>query len=265
MPERVDLVPFWLPQMDQDIRKPVSARSKVLIERPNSVGHSQSASVGTSQQASTPHSPTQSVPSYHEPVSEGEDDEEYLTHAATNEEAHLRLPPNAAADAKAARDFREQKLREQENGTANGSGNGKASSSKHANGDSPREAGGSGSVSKDPRAKYDPSLRIDPLMHAQRFDKNLSLLNEESLRKLNEAKDKQGANGKKVKVDDSDDEDEDGQVDEDEDENGERVVYVDHFKAPEGKRIAVPVRVEPKVVFAAERTFLKVRAFLLAI
>jgi hypothetical protein len=256
VPERVDLVPFWLPQMDQDIRKPVSARSKVLIERPNSVGHSQSASVGTSQQASTPQSPTQSVPSYHEPVSEGEDDEEYLTHAATNEEAHLRLPPNAAADAKAARDFREKKLRDEAHGKANGEASSSKANGTASNGE--REAGGAGSVSKDPRAKYDPSLRIDPLMHAQRFDKNVSLLNEESLRKLNEAKAKQGQHGKK-KADDSDDEDEHEQVDEDEDENGERVVYVDHFKAPEGKRIAVPVRVEPKVVFAAERTFLKVR------
>jgi len=29
------------------------------------------------------------------------------------------------------------------------------------------------------------------------------------------------------------------------------------WRAPQGKRIAVPVRIEPKVYFAAERTFLK--------
>jgi len=29
------------------------------------------------------------------------------------------------------------------------------------------------------------------------------------------------------------------------------------FKAPKGKKIHVPVRVEPKVYFAAERTFLE--------
>ena len=33
-------------------------------------------------------------------------------------------------------------------------------------------------------------------------------------------------------------------------------VQTKHFKAPKGKRIHVPVRVEPKVYFAAERTFL---------
>lgn len=33
-------------------------------------------------------------------------------------------------------------------------------------------------------------------------------------------------------------------------------VHTKHFKAPKGKRIHVPVRVEPKVYFAAERTFL---------
>ena len=33
-------------------------------------------------------------------------------------------------------------------------------------------------------------------------------------------------------------------------------VSAQHFKAPKGKRIHVPVRVEPKVFFAAERTFL---------
>jgi hypothetical protein len=47
-------------------------------------------------------------------------------------------------------------------------------------------------------------------------------------------------------------------VDEEDDEEGNRVIYVDQFRAPAGKRIAVPVRIEPKVVFAAERTFLKV-------
>jgi hypothetical protein len=36
---------------------------------------------------------------------------------------------------------------------------------------------------------------------------------------------------------------------------GQQVVYVDQFRAPPGKMIGVPVRVEPKVVFAAERTF----------
>ena len=235
LPERVDLVPFWLPQMDQDIRKPVSARSRVLIERPHSNAHS-----SATPSSLAPDSPTRSAQSYHEPVSEGEDDEEYLVQTARNEEQHLRLPPTAAAEARAARDFREQKLRDEAAARAGGSEDASES----------RPHGGRTVSSTLKRVKYDPSLRIDPLASSDRFDKNMSLLNDESLKKLDaEAKKRQGK-------DDDDDEDDDVE-DEDEDEDGDRVVYVNQFKAPEGKRIAVPIRIEPKVVFAAERTFLK--------
>jgi len=37
---------------------------------------------------------------------------------------------------------------------------------------------------------------------------------------------------------------------------GNGQIQIKHFKAPRGKKIHVPVRVEPKVYFAAERTFL---------
>lgn len=231
VPERVDLVPFWLPQMDQDIRKPVSARSRVLIERP----HSNAQSSGSASTTAL-HSPSRSAQSYHEPVSEGEDDEEYLIQTARNEEQHLRLPPTAAAEARAARDFREQKLRDEAAAQAGGS-------------DRP---GAPRTASQVARAKYDPSLRIDPLASADRFDKNMSLLNDESLKKL-QAQAQKG---------DSDDE-EDEAADEEDDEAGDRVIYVNQFRAPAGKRIAVPIRIEPKVVFAAERTFLKVSRVLL--
>lgn len=253
LPERVDLVPFWLPQMDQDIRKPVTARSRVLIERPHSQAHS-----SASAQTSAPDSPDISHPtSYHEPVSEGEDDEEYLTHAARNEDVHLRLPPTAAAEAKAARDFREKKLREEAHALA---------SSGKSNGDSKVAGGGSSSVPGDGqssadkqkaiKSKYDPSLRIDPLASANRFDKNVTLLDEASLKKLNEA------NKKRIKdAAASGSEDEDEEELEEDDEEANRVVYVDHFRAPAGKKIAMPIRIEPKVVFAAERTFLKVSSF----
>jgi len=230
MPERVDLVPFWLPQMDQDIRKPVSARSRVLIERPHSGQPSNASASSTAL-----HSPTRSAQSYHEPVSEGEDDEEYLVHAARNEEQHLRLPPAAAAEARAARDFREQKIRDEAAARAGTSSEEQPLTKKEIK----------------ERAKYDPSLRIDPLASADRFDKNMSLLDQQSLQRLNEAQQARD-NG-----DDSEDD-----VDEVEDEDGDRVIYVDQFRAPVGKRISVPVRVEPKVTFAAERTFLKASCIL---
>jgi hypothetical protein len=235
LPERVDLVPFWLPQMDQDIRKPVSARSKVLIERPHSAPHS-----SNSANTSTPHSPAISAPSYHEPVSEGEDDEEYLVSVADRNEADaLRLPPHAAAQAREAREFREQRIRDEAAARVNGHAESPAGPS--------TEVAAASAPAKS-KAKYDPSLRIDPLMSSDRFDKNVSLLDEQSLKKLNEEQSKQQRH-----ADDSEDE-----AEEEEEEDGDRVVYVDSFRAPPGKRIAIPVRVEPKVVFAAERTFLKV-------
>ena len=235
LPERVDLVPFWLPQMDQDIRKPVSARSRVLIERPHSTTHSISAGTSALQ------SPHQDPQSYHEPVSEGEDDEEYLVQAAKNEEQHLRLPPDAAAQARAARDFREKKLRDE---AAIQAGASRISRSESHGADARRAN----------KVAYDPSLRIDPLASSDRVDKHMSLLDDKSMKKLDEeAKMRDSAD------DDEEEEEEGGQGEEgEEDEDGDRVVYVDHFRAPAGKRIAVPVRVEPKVVFAAERTFLKV-------
>nr|XP_031864280.1 uncharacterized protein CI109_000193 [Kwoniella shandongensis]KAA5531352.1 hypothetical protein CI109_000193 [Kwoniella shandongensis] len=252
LPERVDLVPFWLPQMDQDIRKPVSAKSKVLIERPHSNTHS-SASATTS----VLHSPGQSSqPSYHEPVSEGEEDEEFMVQVAKNEDEHLRLPPDAAAQARAARDFREKKLREEATARAGPSRAGPSAPKAHDDDDDDEEDDKNSDVhrhSNGHKAPYDPSLRIDPLASSDRFDKNLSLLDAKSLKKLNDAANK----SKKTSEVDEEDEDEDEGVDEMDDEEGNRVIYTNQFKAPAGKRIAVPVRVEPKVVFAAERTFLK--------
>ena len=268
LPERVDLVPFWLPQMDQDIRKPVSAKSKVLIERPNSNAHSNASS-----QPTAPQSPVHSQPSesYHEPMSEGEDDEEYLVHSAKNEEDHLRLPPDAAQQARAAREHREQMLREQASAQLKASRSGEAAgpssttttggNGKGKDGED-RVEGGSSQVSKK-RTQNDPSLRIDPLASSDRFDRNMSQLDERNLNKLNEAVKAKAKASQRQGGDEDDDDDNDddagGRIDQEDEIDEDRVVYVDQFRAPPGKRIAVPVRMEPKVVFAAERTFLKVR------
>lgn len=254
MPERVDLVPFWLPQMDQDIRKPVSAKSKVLIERPNSNAHSNASS-----QPTAPQSPAQSQQSYHEPMSEGEDDEEYLVHSAKNEEDHLRLPPDAAQQARAAREHREQMLRDQASAQLQAT-RGDAGSSSLTARQEDRDQGGSSQVAKN-RGPYDPSFRIDPLASSDRFDRNMSQLDERNLKKLNEAVVQAAGRDKAKKtaeVDSEDEDDDGGRIDQEDDIDAGRVVYVDRFRAPPGKRIAVPVRMEPKVVFAAERTFLKV-------
>lgn len=209
LPERVDLVPFWLPQMEQDIRKAPTARSRVLIERPVSAPHS-------ADSQSVPLSPAISAdgPSYHEPVSEGEDDEYLVSASAFNEDAMLRLPADVQAEAKAAREHRERALLESKN---------------DAKGDD----------YKRPAAKqYRKGLRVDPLVPANRFDNSVSAF---------DAKLKAAA--------EQSDDDELEEVEEEEPDN--RVELTREFHAPAGKRISIPIRIEPKVVFAAERTFLK--------
>ncbi|KAL7420809.1 vacuolar transporter chaperone [Cryptotrichosporon argae] len=239
LPERVDLVPFWLPQMDQDIRKPVSARSRVLIERPRDSAAQSSASASP---APSP-SPAQ-PPSYHEPESEGEDDEYLVAARADDEEARLRLPPGAKAEARAAREHREKLLRAY--------GDDKAGPSMTTADDATPDA----SAFQRPTAhRYKRALNVDPLTSADRFDSDVSQLD----RRLRTV-----ANGRDG--DDDDDEDEhahahaaarpDGYIDDD-DADADLVAYTSEFRAPAGKRIAVPVRIEPKVIFAAERTFLK--------
>lgn len=249
LPERVDLVPFWLPQMDQDIRKPVTAKSKILIERPQSNIHSNASMEGSALPSPAAKSTT-SQASYHEPISEGEDDEEYLVHKAKNEEDHLRLPSDVAAQARAAREHREKHIRDEAARrvgiTTYGENEAESSSAGAVNGSSSRPARENRS-----QQQYDASLRIDPLASSDRFDKNLQLLDDKSMKKLQEA----AKNRREDQV-------EEGEEEEDDEEEGgdddERVIYVDQFRAPPGKKIAIPVRVEPKVVFAAERTFLKV-------
>lgn len=205
LPERVDLVPFWLPQMDQDIRKPAGSRSRVLIERPISAPHSAGST-------SNPQSPAiEGGQTYQEPVSEGEDDEYLVGVAAAdpyNEDAHLRLPAEAAEEARAARGQREANL------------NNVADTSDF----------------RRPAAKqYQRGLNVDPLVPSEQFDK--STLDA----KLAAA----------AEADSEDDADEPEEVD-----NGP--ILTREFRAPAGKLISVPVRIEPKVIFATERTFLKV-------
>lgn len=214
LPERVDLVPFWLPQMDQDIRKQPSARSRVLIERPVSQTHS-------AESSSQPHSPhMDGTNTYQEPVSEGEDDEYLIEASASNEDAHLRLPAEAAEEAKAAREHRERTLRS-----------------------GPDTSGFQRPAPK----KYQRGLGVDPLQPSNKFDSNVSALDA----KLHDA----AKRGRRQSEEDED-EDEDEEADE-EREEPDAIVYTSEFQAPAGKRIAIPVRIEPKVIFATERTFLK--------
>lgn len=237
LPERVELIPYWAPQYEQtDIKKPVNPKSRVQIERPHSAAHS-----SASNNTSIPTSPTPSQPTYYEPVSEGEEDDEFLGHAASDEARRLGLPPDAHSQAQAAKLFRENKLREE-------------AEHARANGQDPEEDPARRASVTQPGKKYGPRLDIDPLQPSSSFDKKLSLLDPKSMQKLFKAKD---SHGRPKYGDDDDDEEEDGEEAE-ANYDPNHVEYTREYHAPDGKRIATLVRIEPKVFFANERTFLKV-------
>lgn len=92
---------------------------------------------------------------------------------------------------------------------------------------------------------YGARLDIDPLQPSRSYDKKYSLLDPRSLQKLFKAKQSQSH-------------DEDVEEEENEAPPADDGVEYTRVQAPASKRIAIPVRIEPKVIFANERTFLKV-------
>ncbi|KAJ3493386.1 hypothetical protein NLJ89_g11032 [Agrocybe chaxingu] len=116
LPNRVDLVPFWLPQMDVDILKPDTGYLSV-IERPST------SSQPSSNRGTNPTSPDKTPGSssagsnsplvtthYTEPLSEGEDDENDADFGpAKDEDKRTGL---SGAEVKAAIAYREQMLKE---------------------------------------------------------------------------------------------------------------------------------------------------------
>ncbi|KAG7089433.1 hypothetical protein E1B28_011119 [Marasmius oreades] len=253
---RVDLVPFWLPQMDTDITKPDTGYLSI-IERPSS--HSRN----TSTQGSTLGSSGQTSPKekYSEPLSDGEEDEPMDRAPAKDEGKRIGLTESQVAEATA---YREQMLEERRKSEA---ANGKRP--KNMNGVTSEEAIETNDEEEegdDGRTPFlqrkgrtmsqssKPLLTIDPLAPSSAFDQKLK----DHLKGALEAK-----NAKHSGVDTDITLRGDGEDSEDEDEfsagpsNGDDRVLSRDWRAPTGKRIAVPVRVEPKVYFAAERTFLK--------
>lgn len=211
--------------MDIDIRKP-SRFGRVKLERPHK---SQGSSSGPSSNPSNPDSPriAETKPAYNEPISDGEDDEEYLTMAATNESQFSGLPESARAQAEAARLFREKNAELEKNRSSQASGS--------IHDDQPAANGKpNGNVAK---KQYDRKLDIDPLAPAGRFDTNYhSMLDSLGLQKLF-----------RIKAQREQEEDEDDE----EDQRAQQPEMV-RFKAPAGKLISVPIRIEPKVIFANE-------------
>ena len=92
------------------------------------------------------------------------------------------------------------------------------------------------------------TLSIDPLALSSKFDETLK----DRLRGEHEARERARAQGNADSAIAEDDEGGSGN----EDVPGDDRILSRDWTAPAGKRIAIPVRIEPKVYFAAERTFL---------
>ncbi|EAU85368.2 vacuolar transporter chaperone 4 [Coprinopsis cinerea okayama7 len=255
LPNRVDLVPFWLPQMDTDILKPDTGYLSV-IERPSNIGSSRGS--GSRHGSTGSHSPE--VQSYTEPLSEGEDDEYDGSLAPARDEG--QRTGLSGAEVKAAIAYREAMLKERrEEEEAKGvskEDKGKQSTVPQ----SPALADDSGSEQgshRRPRHRRerstlsnkvkDKSFAITPLAPSSAFDETLK----DKLDKASKDKATYNGNGEERRFDEVEEESALGGPSTPVDDR----IVERNWRAPSGKKIAVPVRIEPKVYFAAERTFLK--------
>lgn len=210
--------------MDTDILKPDTG--SVPFERKSALSsrlHSAEGSSGlqTPDRRSTGHQ-------YTEPVSEGEEDEHMDIAPAKDERQRMGISSKELDEAII---HREKMLKESQ--TASSSRNGEGASER-----TPflKNQSTTTTTQMKPRA-----LSIDPLAPSHAFDQTLRerLGNELDTAAANN----QGSTGN------GDDEEEQAL------RSDVRILSRD-FRAPKGKRIAVPVRIEPKVYFASERTFL---------
>lgn len=211
--------------MDTDILKPNTGY--LTVERPTkSTPDFQSGIL-------SPLSPVLPVHSYVEPVSEGEEDEEMDLAPARDEFRRTGLPHK---DVAAAIMFCEKSLKERE-----------PASQSRGSSSTPEvvydERTPLLKLPQPPRAER--NVSIDPLAPSSAFDERLR----ERL---------QANKNVPPRVQDGEVQDAVG-LDEENLREEDRLLVRD-WCAPSGKRIAVPVRIEPKVYFANERTFL-VRLF----
>lgn len=237
---RVDLVPFWLPQMDIDIRKPVSM--DLALDRPH---HSASHSESSQSQGKLPH---------YEPVSEDEfegDDDDHRQSRIANAQQEADNVGLSAFDPR-IKEIRAQREKYLVEHRRESEGAQKAASS------APIKDTATARSDKD---KPVPVSRADILAPSTVFDKNYLHKFGNNLSKL--------WHHTAPKEDDEDEEDEDerairalqGRDEEEPRGKGTKppqgVEYVTEFHAEPGKKVSVPIRIEPKVYFANERTFLK--------
>jgi len=237
--------------VDTDILKPNTGY--VSVERPSQVSSSKGSSEPPTTGVITPDN-EQPTP-YIEPVSEDEEEEVMDIGPARDEEKRTGLTSEEFAEAIA---FREKILKERD------ATNWSNQEMKHKK-DSKTVQDDESDVEGDERTPLSntksPSkvntkprtLSIDPLAPSSAFDQTLR----ERLRGAQKGEEgKYGFPGSTV----DESIDENGQAEETGSTSagppGDDRILVQEWTAPAGKRIAVPVRIEPKVYFAAERTFL---------
>lgn len=239
LPNRVDLVPFWLPQMATDILKPDTGYLSV-IERPPAT--TQSSFRGTPERVSSSGSPSPQD-TYTEPISEGEEDENDKLLPAKDERNRMGL---SGAEVEEAIAYRENMLQKAKDSPKRQEGRGGEESEEFAAGQQVQaDSTGTKTVNFTTGA-----LSINPLVPASAFDETFK----SKLSKVAEVKRRPGTESI-GEVPENGSQPADG-YDATSDQTDDPIVSRD-WRAPPGKRIAVPVRIEPKVYFAAERTFLK--------
>ncbi len=237
-------------------------------------------------------SPVAPVVQYIEPVSEGEEDEDEII-AAKDEEDETKRTGLSSEEVKAAIAYREQMLKERrEEEEEEKKRQKKAGKDRDVGpvGEIAEEVGAIGGGAPDifDRPKYyqdastisrklkTSALAINPLAPSTAFDETLKtrLQGAQQLehgflsgrRRKKHSSRTRSRNASIPRYDDQAGENGEGKRADEIEENralGEPSgQYVDdrilerNWKAPRGKKIAVPVRIEPKVYFAAERTFL---------
>lgn len=255
---RVDLVPFWLPQMDIDIRK-APVRQLEITRPPN-------------DHSSTPGSSKLSEQPYHEPVSEdefeGEDDSHHGPDAGTmaNPGREAESIGLLAHDPR-VREIREERMRNIKERQAelekHRSENPDKTSTMAAGMLSAEQTSTmtrrtSSANAEEQRASN--MGRNEILATSTAFDKHyFTKLTPKNIKRLWRAKYSRDADADADE--EADDEEDETRAERtrtaparDEEETRE---YINSFHAPGGKKVSVPIRIEPKVYFAAERTFLK--------
>ena len=233
--------------METDIRKPDTGN--VSISRPTpGTSHTNTDSTTTPES----HSPLALGNHYTEPVSEGEDDEAMAIALPMSENTAARVPLAAALEAIA---WRERQRKEQEveivkqrnEGRLNGT-EGIPEHEQETHEGVPFHK--RGTPKSQESSKGTKVLSIDPLAPSVEFDRRFK-------KKLG----RPGRGSRSISRDPSaerrEEEQEGAAFAEGSSRNqGGETIYTNAFSAQAGKRIAVPVRVEPKVFFAQERTFL---------